>query len=130
MCYLTATAVETRTARNVGDFTASEEKCFPLLKRKILLYCPECRKEAGDINRGENCKIENEVKLEQKNSENKKLLKENDQLKKTIEKIEIENRNLQNGWDKLKEDKDNLETVITTLKEQITHLNEKIQRCS
>ncbi|KAK9886299.1 hypothetical protein WA026_015809 [Henosepilachna vigintioctopunctata] len=176
--------------KECGDLTASEEKCFPLLKRKILLYCPECRKEAGniellmkknrkfkqeintlkenlettqqkscnesvvensvvedmkiyvksleeklmnlqgDINRGENCKIENEIKLEQKNSENKKLLKDNDQLKKTIEKIEIENRNLQNEWDKLKEDKENFETVITTLREQITHLSGKIQRCS
>ncbi|KAK9888927.1 hypothetical protein WA026_001147 [Henosepilachna vigintioctopunctata] len=134
--------------KECGDFTASEEKCFPLLKRKVFLYCPECRKEAGNIellmkrnrklkqeintlkenletiqqkscnesvvensvvedmksyvksfeeklmnlqgrfNRSENCKIQNEVKLEQKSSENKQLLKENDQLKNTIEKTE------------------------------------------
>ncbi|KAK9877294.1 hypothetical protein WA026_017686 [Henosepilachna vigintioctopunctata] len=128
--------------KECGYFTASEKKCFPLLQRKIFLYCPECRKEAGniellmkrnrklkqeintlkenhettqqkscnesvveisvvedmniyvksleeklinlqgDINRSENSKIENEVKLEQKSSANKKLLKKNDQLKK------------------------------------------------
>ncbi|KAK9892634.1 hypothetical protein WA026_021012, partial [Henosepilachna vigintioctopunctata] len=35
--------------KECGDFTASEEKCFPLMKRRVLLYCPQCRKEAGNI---------------------------------------------------------------------------------
>ncbi|KAK9892735.1 hypothetical protein WA026_021927 [Henosepilachna vigintioctopunctata] len=28
--------------KECGDFTASEEKCFPLMKRRVLLYCPQC----------------------------------------------------------------------------------------
>ncbi|KAK9888856.1 hypothetical protein WA026_001077 [Henosepilachna vigintioctopunctata] len=35
--------------KECGGFTASEEKCFALSKRKVILFCSKCREEMGTI---------------------------------------------------------------------------------
>ncbi|KAK9880593.1 hypothetical protein WA026_011833 [Henosepilachna vigintioctopunctata] len=89
-------------------FTASEEKCFPLSKRKAIIFCSKCREETGSI-----------IDLMQKNRK----------LKQEIEKLKEISTNYQKKDETLKNiEKSNLEkkNYIDKLENQICELQNKL----
>ncbi|KAK9879319.1 hypothetical protein WA026_004172 [Henosepilachna vigintioctopunctata] len=67
---------------------ASEEKCFALLKRKVILYCPQCREDTGNIDTlmQKNRKLKQEINILKENkTSHQKICDENSAMIKTAE---------------------------------------------
>ncbi|KAK9885905.1 hypothetical protein WA026_013779, partial [Henosepilachna vigintioctopunctata] len=90
--------------RQCGLFSASEERCFPLSKRKVLLHCLECRN-------GNSILLDKEPIIG-------KLKRENEVLRELVDNIESEKVNLI----------ENFEEQISRLNVEISEKNSYIDR--
>ncbi|KAK9879933.1 hypothetical protein WA026_008442 [Henosepilachna vigintioctopunctata] len=82
--------------KECGGFTASEEKCFALSKRKVILFCSKFREETGTIIdlMQRNRKLKQEIeKLKEIVTNFQENSKKHDEILKNVDKSNIEKKN-------------------------------------
>ncbi|KAK9891751.1 hypothetical protein WA026_016548 [Henosepilachna vigintioctopunctata] len=104
--------------KECGNYTATEEKCFPLSKRRAILLCLRCREETGNITE----LIENNRKLteENKSLKNKLALQSKIPANSEHNKVLYENKILTESRKKMKDQIQALEKKITKLQHELT----------
>lgn len=95
-----------------GNYSSSEEKCFPLRERKVVILCPKCRAEMSSLvelmQRNRGLKQENE-RLTQKLSDESEMSEELQNVREENEKLAVLNAELK--------------TEVKALKKQIETLH-------
>ncbi|KAK9871499.1 hypothetical protein WA026_012870 [Henosepilachna vigintioctopunctata] len=112
---------EVTQCKTCGDYTASEEKCFPLSKRRVILYCKNCKEsEYG------NGRI---TEIIQKNK-NLRQKVENLKMAITLRKDEVETqaRKQEEEIEKSTNENQKMKEHILSLEEQIRKLEKELQR--
>ncbi|KAK9871660.1 hypothetical protein WA026_014108 [Henosepilachna vigintioctopunctata] len=89
--------------KECGNYTASEEKCFPLSERKVIILCNKCQEET-----------KTPVDIMQKNRS----------LRRQVETLEDNLISQKNQEEKFKETKDILDEVKKSNEEEQNHITE------